>query len=96
MTRGGAVYIMTNKENGTLYVGVTSNLRKRAYEHKNHRYPNSFTARYGLHKLVWYVGFDSIVDAISEEKRLKAGSRKAKLRLINKMNPGWKDLYDDL
>ncbi len=87
---------MTNKENGTLYVGVTSNLQRRVYEHKSSKYPSSFTSRYGLDMLVWYTGFHSIEDAISEEKRLKAGSRKAKLSLINYMNPKWLDLYDEL
>jgi len=96
MRRGGAVYIMANKRNGTLYTGVTSNLKRRAYQHKTHHYPNSFSARYGCHMLVWYKGYHSIVDAISEEKRIKAGNRKAKLRLIEGMNPNWKDLYYDL
>ncbi|MBN4071376.1 GIY-YIG nuclease family protein [Crocinitomix catalasitica] len=96
MTRGGAVYIMASKRNGTLYTGVTSNLQKRVYEHKTSRYPNSFTSRYGCDLLVWYNGFHAIEDAIAEEKRLKGGNRKSKLKLIEAMNANWIDLYHDL
>ncbi len=87
---------MTNKRNGTLYVGVTSNLPKRVYDHKTSKYSGSFTSKYGCFKLVWFKGFHDIRDAISEEKRIKGGNRKAKLRLIEQMNPNWEDLYDDL
>ena len=93
MKKGGAIYIMTNALNTTLYVGVTSNLVRRMEEHKSHLHPDSFTARYNLHKLVYYEVFHNIVDAINREKQLKAGSRKRKVDLINSINPLWNDLY---
>ena len=96
MVRGGAVYIMTNNNNTTLYTGVSSNLRKRVYEHKTHKDPESFTARYKLHKLVYYEGFSFIHEAIYREKQIKAGSRQKKLDLINGMNPEWRDLFEEL
>jgi putative endonuclease len=96
MVRGGAVYIMTNQRNTTLYTGVSSNLKRRVYEHKSNRFPNSFTAKYKLNKLVYYEGFQFITEAIQREKQLKSGSRKKKLDLISKQNPEWKDLYEDL
>lgn len=76
--RGGFVYILTNKHNTTLYVGVLSNLYSLMVKHIEKFYPKSFTARYNLNKLVYYEAFDSIVDAIAREKQLKAGSRKQK------------------
>lgn len=85
---------MTNKNNTTLYVGVTSNLRNRVYEHKQKLHPRSFTARYNLSKLVYYEGYQSIEEAIFREKQLKAGSRKKKLDLIKQFNPQWSDLYE--
>jgi len=90
-----AVYIMTNKRNGTLYAGVTSNLVQRVYQHRN---PVSagFTAHYGCKLLVWYELCDDMVSAITREKQLKAGSRRKKLVLIESLNPSWRDLYDDL
>ncbi|WP_317899301.1 GIY-YIG nuclease family protein [Aurantibacillus circumpalustris] len=96
MKKGGAIYIMTNSLNTTLYVGVTSNLVKRIKEHKNHLHPDSFTARYNLHKLVYYEVFHNIVDAINREKQLKAGSRRKKIDLINSINPRWNDLYAEI
>jgi putative endonuclease len=96
MKRGGAVYIMTNKRNGTLYTGVTSDLRQRVWEHKTHAYPNGFTAKYGCHLLVYYSAFHRIEEAIAEEKRIKGGNRKAKLKLINDINPEWKDLWEEI
>jgi putative endonuclease len=96
MKRGGYVYIMSNKHDTVLYVGVTSDLRIRVEEHKNHKYPNSFTSRYNLHKLVYFEGFTTIKDAIEREKQLKAGSRKKKINLIDSFNHDWKDLYADL
>jgi len=96
MLRGGAIYIMTNKTHTTLYTGVTSNLKQRILEHKTNFYPGSFTARYKLHKLVYYEGFPLIGEAIAREKQIKAGSRKKKEALINKMNPEWKDLYEEV
>lgn len=96
MKRGGAVYIMTNEYNTTLYVGVSSDLKTRVYSHKNNLIPDSFTAKYNLHKLVYYEGFHLIEDAIAREKQLKAGSRVKKEALINRINPEWKDLYDEV
>ena len=96
MIRGGAIYIMTNEKNTTLYTGVTANLKKRIYEHKNHKYPKSFTSKYKLHKLVYFESFHFIEEAIMREKQIKAGSRGKKISLINKMNPKWNDLFDEL
>jgi len=89
------VYIMANKRNGTLYVGVTSDLIKRAYEHRE-GLASGFTKRYGCAMLVWYELHETMTAAIEREKHLKAGSRKKKLALIERMNPGWTDLYDTL
>jgi putative endonuclease len=96
MKRGGAVYIMTNKIHSTLYTGVTSDLKKRIYEHKNNIYPDSFTSKYKTYKLVYYEGFHRIEDAIAKEKQIKAGSRDIKIQLITFFNPEWKDLYDEV
>ena len=93
---GGWVYIMCNPNHSTLYVGVTSNLPSRVHGHKNKIYPSSFTAKYNCNKLVYYKWFDTIVEAIAEEKRIKGGSRKKKEALINSINPEWKDLYDEV
>ena len=96
MKRGGAVYIMTNKVHSTFYIGVTSDLKKRAYEHKNNIHPDSFTAKYKIYKLVYYEGFHRIEEAIAREKQIKAGSRGKKIELITSFNPEWKDLYDNV
>ena len=90
----GYVYIMTNKNNTVLYVGVTSDLLKRIYRHKTKYYKKSFSARYNCNKLVYYLEFDSITLAISKEKQIKAGSRAKKEALINSINPDWDDLSD--
>ncbi len=87
---------MTNQHHTVLYIGVTSDLIGRVYEHKTKAFPNSFTAKYNCNKLVYYNGFMTITEAINEEKRLKGGSRKKKIDLINAMNPEWKDLSDTL
>jgi putative endonuclease len=94
MIKGGYVYILTNKRISVLHVGVTSALKRRIWEHKNKIEPTSFSARYNCDILLYYNDFHSIEEAISEEKRLKAGSRKQKLDLVFAMNPLWKDLYD--
>jgi predicted GIY-YIG superfamily endonuclease len=86
---------MTNKRNGTLYVGVTSDLVRRVYDHRTGALAG-FTKTYGCKLLVWYVNFDQIIDAIEHEKRIKAGSRKKKIILIETMNPEWRDLYHEL
>ena len=96
MKRGGCVYIMTNQRNGTLYVGITSRLVERIWEHKEHAFPKSFTAKYDCNMLVYYHAFNRIEDAIAEEKRIKGGSRLKKLKLIENMNPGWNDLWEEI
>lgn len=89
------VYIMASKRNGTLYIGVTNDIFRRVYEHKNNLI-NGFTNKYGVHKLVYYEQFGEIELAIQREKRLKKWNRKWKLELIEKENPDWKDLYNEL
>ena len=96
MEKGGAIYIMTNKTHTTLYVGVTSELYSRIYQHKTNYYPNSFTAKYNCHKLVHFETFHSIEEAIDREKQIKAGSRKKKIELIDSSNPDWKDLFEEI
>jgi putative endonuclease len=90
-----AVYIMASKKNGTLYVGVTSNLVKRIWEHKNNMV-EGFTKRYGVHQLVWYELHASMESALAREKRLKDWKRAWKLELIEKNNPDWQDLYSTI
>ncbi len=92
----GFIYIITNKNDSTLYIGATSNLPNRVEEHKEKRYQNSFSSRYNLNKLVYYEQFQMIGDAIGREKQLKAGSRKSKLELIESVNPNWVDLYEEI
>ena len=87
------VYIMTNKNNTVLYTGVTSNLLKRVYQHKNKTY-KGFTNRYNCEKLIYYTEFTDINEAISFEKKIKAGNRKNKEKLINEINQNWDDLSD--
>jgi len=96
MKRGGCVYIMANKRNGTLYVGVTSRLVERIYEHRTEIYKNCFTAKYNCKILVYYSSFSTIEEAIAEEKRIKAGNRKKKLELIENINPQWKNLWEEI
>ncbi len=92
----GFVYIMTNKHKNVLYVGVTSTIRSRIKEHKEHHYKGSFTDKYNCETLVYYEVIDGITNAIKREKQLKAGSRKKKVDLINSINPEWKDLYEEV
>ena len=89
------VYIMTNRANGTLYVGVTTDLIRRAWEHRE-AVIEGFTKRHDLKRLVWFEGHDSIVEAIRREKAMKTWLRAWKVRLILVANPGWADLYDGL
>jgi putative endonuclease len=96
MGRGGCVYIITNKNRNVLYTGVTSDLHSRIWEHKNHIYPKSFSAKYNCEILVFYKFYPTIEEAIATEKLIKGGSRKKKEELINKLNPDWKDLFDEL
>lgn len=88
-----AIYIMASKRNGTLYTGVTSNLVKRVYEHRNGKVPG-FSKQYGCKILVYYENFEEMITAITREKQIKAGSRKDKLSLIESLNQTWEDLYD--
>jgi putative endonuclease len=90
-----AVYIMTNRQNGTLYIGVTSNLLQRVWQHREGVVPG-FTSRYGCKYLVWYEVHETMEGAIGREKQLKGGSRSRKLALIEAMNPNWHDLYEAL
>jgi len=91
----GYVYILFNKRNGTLYTGVTSNLARRIYDHKN-KVIKGFASTYGIDKLGYYEIHDTVVSAIEREKKIKGSSRKKKLALIESMNPEWKDLYDTI
>jgi putative endonuclease len=93
---GGWTYIMCSLNHSTLYVGVTSNIASRVHEHKEKMHPASFTATYNCIKLVYYRRFELIIEAITEEKRIKGGSRKKKEDLINSINAEWKDLYDEV
>ena len=95
MEKNFYVYILSNKRNGTLYIGVTSNLIKRVWEHKN-KLVEGFTEKYGVDKLVYYEQFQDAEYAIRREKRLKKYNRTWKIDLIEKVNPNWKDLYEDL
>ncbi len=95
MNKQSYVYIMTNNSNTALYTGVTSNLIKRVYEHKE-KFVDGFTKKYNIDKLVYYEVFDDIQNAIQREKQIKAGSRSKKVALINKMNDKWCDLYSDI
>ncbi|WP_022846317.1 MULTISPECIES: GIY-YIG nuclease family protein [unclassified Desulfurobacterium] len=95
MEKKGYIYIMTNKTNKVLYIGVTSNLIKRVYEHKNHVI-KGFTSKYNCHKLVYYEIFETIEEAIKREKYLKGKKRQFKIDLIDSFNPEWKDLYETL
>jgi putative endonuclease len=92
---GGWVYIMTNRRDGTLYIGVTGNLSMRVYQHREGIVPG-FTKRYGLKRLVYYEFYPNITDAIQREKTMKHWPRAWKARLINGFNPEWDDLYETL
>ncbi len=87
------VYILSSKRNGTLYTGVTSNLIKRIYEHRNNLV-EGFTQKYNVHHLVWYEPHESAESAITREKQIKKWKKEWKLELIEKSNPQWNDLYE--
>jgi len=93
--RQPAVYIMASGRNGTLYTGVTSNLPQRAWMHRTGAVAG-FTKRHGCKTLVWYEVHVTMPNAIAREKQIKGGSRQKKLRLIEALNPTWRDLFDDL
>ena len=86
---------MTNNSNTVLYTGVTNDLKRRAYEHKE-RLVGGFTRKYNITKLVYYEVFEDIENAILREKQIKAGSRRNKIELVNSMNKEWHDLYEEL
>jgi len=92
MKKGGHIYILTNKNNTVLYTGITSDLAKRLLQHSTGQFKNSFTSRYNITKLVYYEELLTIEDAIFREKQLKSGSRQKKIKLIERLNPEWKDL----
>ena len=95
MARLPAVYILTNSRNGTLYTGVTSNLQKRVWEHKNN-IVEGFSNRHSTHMLVYYEIHDNMINAITREKQIKGWKRAWKIRLIEKANPYWRDLYPEI
>jgi len=95
MERQPCVYMLASKKNGTLYTGVTSNLLKRIWEHKND-VVDGFTKKYGVHTLVWYEMSESMESAILREKRIKDWKREWKIKVIENMNPEWRDLYLDI
>lgn len=90
-----AIYILASKRNGTLYIGVTSDLKKRVWEHREGAV-DGFTKKYNVHMLVYYELFDEMYEAITWEKRLKKWNRAWKIRLIEEKNPGWDDLWNQI
>jgi len=95
MIKHPAVYILASKRNGTLHIGVTSDLVKRVWQHKNDAF-EGFTKRYGVHMLVYYEMHASMVEAIEREKQLKKWNRAWKLALIEERNPQWRDLWPEV
>ena len=91
----GFTYIMTNKNNSVLYTEVTTNILQRVYQHKTKHYPDSFTSRYNCNRLVFYTKFDSILEAIEFENKIKAGNRNKKEKLVESENSEWLDLAED-
>jgi putative endonuclease len=89
------IYILTNKSNTVLYTGVTNNLKRRIYEHKE-KFVADFTKKYNLTKLVYYETYEDVFNALNREKQIKAGSRLKKIALVKSINPRWNDLYYDL
>lgn len=96
MTRGGSIYIMTNKLRTTLYIGVTADLYSRIQEHKQHFYKGSFTDKYNLEICVYYENYPFIVEAINREKEIKKWRREKKDALIKTINPYWTDLWEEI
>ena len=90
------VYILASATNYTVYIGVTSDLVRRVYEHREHLDPDSFTSKYGVHKLVYFEQTNDVKSALEREKQLKGWRRSKKNALIESMNPEWKDLYPEL
>src|SRR6266496_5552786 len=96
MHQYGYFHIMTNTHNTTLYCRATTDLYKRMLEHRNKLFAKSFTSRYSIEKLVFFETFTLAADAFEREKKMKGSSRKRKIDLVNKMNPEWKDLFENL
>ncbi len=94
--KGYFVYLMASQTNVTVYAGVTNDLIRRVWEHKNNLDPKSFTARYREHKLVYYEETSDVRAAIEREKQIKSWNRRRKNELVERMNPGWEDLYPSL
>ena len=90
------VYILANATNVAIYTGVTRDLARRVYEHRNHLDPNSYTAKYNIHKLVYFEATSDVKAAIEREKQIKSGNRAKKNALVESMNPKWEDLYPGL
>lgn len=95
MTKQPAVYILASKRNGTLYIGVTSDLRKRIWEHRN-GVVEGFSKKYDIHKLVYFEQFEDMENAIIREKRLKKWQRAWKIKIIEENNPNWDDLWEQI
>ena len=95
MDKVPCVYVLASRRNGTLYVGVTSDLPRRIWEHKTDSV-GGFTRRYGVHTLVWYEVHETMSSAIAREKTIKRWNRRWKLELIERLNPDWRDLYDEI
>ena len=95
MKKQYCVYIMTNERNTVLYTGVTNDLRRRVYEHRE-KLVDGFTKKYNVTKLVYYEVFEDVTSAILREKQIKGGSRQKKIELIDSMNREWRDLYEEL
>ena len=95
MERLPCVYILNNQQNGTLYIGVTSDLPKRIWQHKN-KFVKCFTQKYGLDRLVWYEVHETMLSAIEREKAMKFWKRNWKINAIEVLNPDWRDLYEEL
>ena len=95
MIHSGYIYIISSCKNGTLYIGVTSDLKRRIWQHKNNEIAG-FTRRYGIKTLVYYEVLRSMNDAISREKQMKKWKRAWKIELIEKENPEWKDLFEEI
>ena len=95
MSKQPYVYLLASQRNGTLYVGVTSNLVKRIYQHRNNQV-EGFTKRYAVHHLVWYEAHENMESAILKEKKIKKWDRQTKLCLIESQNPEWEDLWEKI
>ena len=93
--KSAVVYILANKRNGTLYIGVTSDLVKRIWQHKSN-FVKGFTQKYNIHRLVYFEQYECIFEALAREKQLKSWQRSWKIRLIEQNNPQWRDLYPEI